>query len=616
MKKNDDLGMSSSITRRQFINGVAYSIGATAISTSIPSFALAHPMAANFYPPKLMGMRGSHPGSFEAAHNLARSGQPAPKVDIISGRYDLVVVGAGVSGLAAAHFYRKKKPDASILIIDNHDDFGGHAKRNEFDVDGKQLIAYGGSQSIEEPGDYPKSAKTLFKDLGIDVDKFETAFDHTFYKRHNMQVGMFFEELAGVNNVRTDFSVANYSGDPLPKPSRQQIHKLPLNKSDKDKLYELLVEPKNYLADVDEDDYDEILWVKSYQHYLQTYCGVSDELLNVFKQSTDGTFGATIDVIPAAEAWGYGSMPGFSGLDVDPDDYLEGSEPYIHHFPDGNASVARLLVRKMIPSVAPGNTMEDIVTAKFDYSKLDDESNDVQIRLNSTAVNVISGDDKQPAKITYIKQGNAFAVEAKHCILACYNVIIPFLMPELKVQQATALRQNVKTPLIYTNVAFRNWKAFHKLGTSEFYCADGFHSNIALDFPVSLGDYTFSKSPSEPIVAHLEHCPTNHGSNLGYTDRLRLGRVQLLTMSFEEIELKTRQQLTKILGPAGFDAARDIAGITVNRWPHGYSGGGKENAAIGRKKIGNVAIANSDAGASAMLQAAIDQSDRAVKELL
>ena len=629
MKNKNDLGMSQNISRRHFINGVACAVGAVSLGNSLPSLALSTSSSNIIYPPILTGLRGTHAGAFEVAHGLARYGNKWEPQKNSSGHYDLVVVGAGVSGLSAARFYQQRHPEARILILDNHDDFGGHAKRNEFTVDGKMLIGYGGSQTMENPHSYPQAAKDLLTDLGINLKRFETAFDQNFYQRHGMQVGMYFKQLGDTKNLHTNFSVANATGDELPRPSRKQIDALPLNKIDRDKLFELTHHPKNYLSGIAKKKQLAIIWKSSYQDYLQKYAGVSATLLPIFKQITDGTYGDAFDRVSAGSAWGYAGLPGFDGLadiDYNTDIKRVTSEPYIHHFPDGNASVARLLVRKMIPTVAPGNNMDDIVTAPFDYAKLDQPENLVQIRLNSTAVNVIAGDDKTSAKITYVKDDQAYTVTATHSVLACYNGIIPYLMPELKTEQSDALKYAVKTPLTYTNVALRNWRAFHKAGISEYYCPDSFFSNVLLDFPVSFQDYQFSQSPDDPILVHLEYCPTNYGSKLSHRERYRLGRHQLLAMSFEDIELKIREQFTEMLGPYGFDATRDIAGITVNRWPHGYADGynshdpeweeGKAPHEIGRKTIGNVAIANSDASARAILHAAIAQGYRAVSELI
>ena len=617
MKDNDKLGMSQNISRRQFINGAACSLGATALNYANPVFALSNSAAEAGYPPELTGLRGSHPGSFEVAHSIAREGKRWPIPQTASERYDLVVVGGGVSGLAAARFYQLENPSARILILENHDDFGGHAKRNEFDVDGKLLIGYGGSQTMENPNSYPPAAKALLADLGIDLKRFETAFDRSVYNKQNMETGMFFKNIGGKKNVQVDFSVGDIAGEGLTAPTREQMDQLPLSKADKDKFYELWAEPKDYFAHVPKEEQAELIWSLSYKAYLRDYCGASEELLRVFQQVTDGTYGESFDLVSAAAAWGYAGHPGFGGLNISKDVLgRDPSEPYIHHFPDGNAGVARLLVRKMNPAVAPGNNMEDIVLAKFDYNKLDRPNQRVNVRLNSTVINVVSGNDNKPAQITYVKNGQSQRVDAKHCVLACYNGIIPHIMPELEQDQANALRKHVKTPLTYTNVALRNWRAFQKAGLKEYYCADSFFSNVALDFPVSMGGYEFAKTPDDPILVHMEFCPTNYGSELDMISRYRLGRHQLLSMSFEDFELKIRQQLSDMLSPYGFDAARDIAGITVNRWPHGYAFWDDSGFNIvGRKKVGNVTIANSDAGARAMLQAAIQQAYRAVQEL-
>ncbi len=156
MKPADrDLGMDRSISRRDLLLGM----GAYAAGAFIPNRAFADEMlrleqaGAPGYPPGLTGLRGSHVGSFEVAHQLAREGRSdwgpvqQPDVDL----YDLVVVGGGVSGLAAAYFYRLEHPGARILIIDNHDDFGGHAKRNELRAAGRTLLSHGGSEILQGP---------------------------------------------------------------------------------------------------------------------------------------------------------------------------------------------------------------------------------------------------------------------------------------------------------------------------------------------------------------------------------------------------------------------------------------------------------------------------------
>jgi spermidine dehydrogenase len=283
----------------------------------------------------------------------------------------------------------------------------------------------------------------------------------------------------------------------------------------------------------------------------------------------------------------------------------------------------------MIPTVAPGKTMDDVVTARFDYSKLDEAKSAVRLRLNSTAVRVEHDGDPKTAKrvrISYVRGGRAYRVQARSCVLACYNMMIPHLCPELPAPQREALALQVKSPILYTSVALRNWQAWKKLGIGAAIAPTGYHINAMLDFPVSLGSYRFAEEPDDPIVVHMERFP--HRSNMGLTPRVqhRLGRYELLSTTFETLERNVRGQLAGMLSAGGFDPARDIEGITVNRWAHGYArwynplfesyyyedrDDERYPHVQARKRFGRIAIANSDAGASAMLESAVEQGPRA-----
>jgi spermidine dehydrogenase len=271
--------------------------------------------------------------------------------------------------------------------------------------------------------------------------------------------------------------------------------------------------------------------------------------------------------------------------------------------------------------------MEDVITARANYSKLDEENSAVCIRLNSTVVHVQHAKSTKSGgavEVAYVRGGKLASVQAKKCVLACYNGMIPYICPELSEKQKEALSYLVKAPLVYTHVALRNWTAFHKLGVHHIVAPGGYHTYTALDFPVSLGRYKFSSDPQEPVVLFMLRTPCRPG--LAPRDQHRAGRVELMQTPFETFERNIRDQLARMLGGAGFDAARDIEGITVNRWAHGYAftpnplfdPDWKEEEkpwVIGRKRFGSIAIANSDAGASAYTNEAIDQAHRAVAEL-
>lgn len=302
-----------------------------------------------------------------------------------------------------------------------------------------------------------------------------------------------------------------------------------------------------------------------------------------------------------------------------PNDAAKLDEPYIHHFPDGNASIARLLVRKLIPAVAPGTTMRDIVMAPFDYSRLDERGAPTRIRLNSTVVTLANAGER--ADIGYVQDGVLKRVHAKRVVYAGYGMMLPYVLPELSSDQKRALSYGVKAPLVYVKLAVRDWRAWVKAGVHEVTNTTGFYSRIKLDYPVSLGGYEFAKTPNEPTILHLVHVPLGSGGD--QRAAWRAGRTKLYETTFVEFEARAKDELTRILGTA-FDPDRDITAISVYRWAHGYAYGfnslfDKEEdlslQALARHPIGRIAVANSDAAWSAYAHAAIDEAARAVSDL-
>ena len=609
-----------SITRRDFLNGTALAIA----SGLTPAAQIAAEPAR--YPPALTGMRGQHPGSFEVAHAFGREGQRFG-VDhaAVEDSYDLAVVGGGISGLAAAWFYRRAagpKARIRILILDNHDDFGGHAKRNEFTIGGRTLIGYGGSQSMQSPKTLWSSvAKGLLHELGVDVDRFTTAFDRNFYPSLGLSRGVFFDrETFGRDALISGDAMLAESADAS---RRNFFLAAPISEASKQQLLSLYDASRDPLAGKSVTEKLRILKSTSYRDYLMRFYGCSEEAANCFQGRPLGFFGLGCDAVPALNVRSFG-YPGFNGLDLPAESQPEWKEPYIYHFPDGNASLARLLARKLVPGLAQGETMDDIVLAGFDYDRLDRDGSDVRIRLNSTVLDMRQKSDA--VDIGYVRSGRPHRLTAKHAVLACFHMMIPYLMPDLPAAQRHALAQNVKTPLVYVNVVARNWKPWLALKVSAISAPMAFFSQAALDFPVSMGGYRHSQNPDEPIVVHLTHVPGAPNSGLDARAQFHIGQAKLFAMTFADFEDRIRDQLDRMLGPGGFDSRHDIAAITVNRWPHGYSyvqnslfdGDDYEDRvlSVARQRFGRVAIANSDAAGDAYAHLAIDQAARAVQELL
>jgi spermidine dehydrogenase len=618
--RDRELGMRRRITRRDFLDGISVAVGAAALAGSARGQSVSVPPEnPSYYPPSLANMRGSHAGSFEVAHAV-RDGKTFEAGAEDKETWDLVVVGGGISGLAAAWFYRAAAgPDSRILILENHDDFGGHAKRNEFRAGGRLLLGYGGTQSIEAPSRYSQESRGLLTSLGIDTERFYKYYDQKFYESRGMTRGVFFDkETYGTDRLVVDEGKPSWG---------EYLARTPFSDQARKDMLRIQTEKIDYMPGLSVEEKTAKLRAMSYEAFLRDYAKVDQQVITYFMQRPHDLWAMGIDGVPAAnnltqtlrEGLGLTNAGGRGGAGRRP-------EPYIFHFPDGNASVARMLVRSLIPDSAPGNTMEDIVTARFNYSRLDSGKSPVKLRLNSTVVRVRPLDDTSPtgADITYVINGKARRVRAPRVVLACNNTIIPYICPEIPAAQKQALAYGERVPLVYTNVVIRNWQAFKKLGVERIDYPTGYFSDATMDFPVSMGDYHFTSSPDEPCVLHLLRTPCRYG--VPAKEQYRAGRRDMLATPFSTYERNIRDQLGRALGPGGFDPAKDILAITVNRWAHGYAyeypglwerrwePDEKPNV-VARRRFGQITIANSDAAAHAYTDGAIDQAHRAVHEL-
>jgi spermidine dehydrogenase len=640
-----NLGEDRSIPRRDFLQGALAAAATTLAGPLLEAYAadtaapgntssvravpggFAAQEAAGYYPPALTGLRGSQPGSFESAHDLRDGLQPGSSTDT-GESYDLVVVGAGISGLSAAHFFRARTSSSSrILILDNHDDFGGHARRNEFQLGGRLQLLNGGTLEIDSPRPYGRVPASLLAELGIDVPKLSRAVEQRkFYQSLGLRAGVFFDrETFGADKLMTGVGAV---------PVRQLLSDAPLSPRARDDIQRIEEGAVDFMPGLTSDAKKLQLSRISYSQYLRDYVKAEPLTVAYYQCRTHGEWGVGIDAVSALDCWGFG-LPGFKGLNLapgviarmgyTPSGYAATGGSATLHFPDGNATIARLLVRSLIPSVIPGRTVEDIVTARADYSRLDGATSPVRVRLNSTVVR--ARNTGEGVEVTYLRNGAPYVVRARNCVMACWNMMIPYLCPELPAAQRDALHKLVKTPLVYTSVALRNWEAFDKLKVSRVHAPGGYHSNFALNWKVDIGQYRSSASPSEPILVHMQRTPCKPNVGLSEHEQNRAGRVELLATSFATFERNVREQLARTLQGGGFDPARDIEAITVNRWPHGYAPeynplfdpDGPEDQrvnVIGRARFGRIAIANSDSGGAAYTDSAINQADRAVKELL
>jgi spermidine dehydrogenase len=632
--------MDRPITRRDFLDGVAMGAGALTLGGFLAGCDFggngtgkdrvrgsAANAAAGIRPEAQAGMRGLTDRAREIPHQLRdgtfwqSAGEPADTGE----SYDLVVVGAGISGLAAARFWQQDQGTSSkVLIIDPLEQPGGHAARNEYTPEGsgaRVLVGYGGSQSIDTPSAYAKPSADLLFDTGIEVERFERYFDSGFNRRHRLEPSTFFnKEVYGADRLVLGEPPGIYAAAPLEPKARED-------------LIRLHTDPPRPFPGLSDSEVKDELTKLTYKEYLQRHADLHPQALEHLQRLTDDEWGYGIDAVGAIDAWADG-YPGFTALGLDDTSPYYTNAPteskvwdyddrYIYHFPEGNAGVSRAIIRRLIPDALPGSGMETIPTTELDYARLDDAANTVRIRLRSPVVRVRNSDGG--VEVAYVQDGELKSARAGQCVLACWNAMIPYICDEVDRAQKEALEFSTKLSLMYTNVQLRNWESFAKLGIAKAYSPNMYWGGVELDYPVSMGSYEFPSSPSEPMVLHLYKAMTKPGINP--REQAKAGRAELMATSLEEIERTTRDQLARILEPGGLDVARDVEAITVNRWAHGYAyeygrpwdtfwPEGPLPSHTARKRIGRIAIANSDSAPRAYVDSAMDMAWRAVRELL
>ena len=619
MKRKTDkqLGMFKPIRRRDFVQGAAVAAGTALTAGSLRASDFWRDQSESpgamraDYPPIKTGMRGSHPGAYEVAHALGRDGAKFAKPAEAAEHHDLVVVGAGISGLAAAYFYRQQMgSSAKILLLENHDDFGGHAKRNEFHQSGEMVLSLGGTHNLEW-WKFSDVVNRLLSELGIDPQAMRREMTFEYGRDAPNSPAMWFDaDTYGESRLIPNFSLRNHL-------TREQIDQIPISVEGRKSLLRLYSSDISH-SKLSEAELETLLSEISYPDFLREHAGLTDDAVQLFDKDQHGSYGLEMRALSAAEAiWeGYPGAHLF-GQDWEVDDF----QYPVAMWPDGNASLARLLVAKLIPEVAPEADALNIAAANFDYSRLDQSANNVRLRLNATVVN--TENTETGVSVTYASSGKIRRVTARHSVLACYHSIIPHLCPSISEAQKDALKHQVKMPLVLTNVLIRNRDALDKLGIDAVSCPGRLHGRLFLFQGIHTGGYE-SKSDAVSLVFWGSVSPPEDAIDL--KSQLRGSRQKLLELSLEDFEREVRSVLDELLSPVGFDVAEDILALTVNRWPHGYAyeymqlwdpewAPGEAPHEIARQRFGSIAIANADAGASAYTHVAIDQAYRAIDEL-
>ena len=631
------------ITRRDFLDGVLVGAGAILAggwlaacdpASTIPGSAGVGVSGEGLAPSLRTGLVGQSSAAAEVPHQL-RDGTfwaSAPGTESTGETYDLVVVGAGISGLASAYFFEQAKPGARILILEADLDIGGHARRNEFTgVRGRPgglLVGYGGSEALQSPALYSDVAKRLLDDLGIQPERFRRYYQGGFYPSRAAYV--FGEEHWGRDHV------AFRGSGQRPYEILSDAPMASRAKRDLEMLYD---DPPDWMPGLSDAEKKLRLAELSYADFLSDVARVHpDAQAFLYNLGSDG-WGFGIDAQGAIDVWTY--HPGFTGMGMDasePSPYNSPSttslwyddEPYIFHFPGGNSTIARLLLRSMIPAALPGHSAQDEVLATLDYGRLDTPGSRVRVRLGSPVVgveNLEDGGSEGVVEVSYADGGFVRSVRASSVIMAGMYAMVPYIVRDYPDDQAAAARMMSRVPLVYTSVLLRTRRAFRELD-----CWGGHvvgrgtdWTDFYLDYPVSIGRYEYPIDLDEPGIVLVHGAPTVPG--LPPRDGAIAGRTVMAETPFADYEASLRGLLQQVLGPGGFDDERDIQAITVNRWAHGYTWEyslpwdkdfyphGPLPGRVASRRLGRIAFANTDRLGAAYADRAIDAAHEAVVDL-
>lgn len=644
-READRLGMNTSISRRDFVGSTLLGGGAALLAAAAPgtvSTASAQtvnaPMTgldASWTGPGGIGdyakANGNTHDVLNAAHGHLRNRDLDTYLDTASDTgetYDLLVVGAGISGLSAAYTHHRQRPKSPVLVLDQHPVFGGEAKQNEFEVDGVHLWAPQGSTGMVFP---LKRAKeyNFFSDFYNELD-FPREFE--FQQPRNLKtrdllvpgdmwgpmhiqweaadVGYFFESTGFVKNMW-----------------RNGLRDAPF--SDKERLDFMTAEL--FRTPSRRRDWDKWLDSMTYSQYLRNAIGIDSPAFERYISPVSAAMGCGLgaDVISAYSAFNY-MAPGAvaEGRDLakglaDPADQV-----YLVTLPGGNASIARRLVQKMVPGSFKGKRLTELLLDRINFAALDRPGQTVRIRLSSTVVAVKHDGDPARAKrvtVWYARGGKLFKTQAKGVVLAGQQHVNRHLCRDVPQAHRDAMAGFHHAPILTVNVALRHWRFLDKLGISCARWFEGFgwwtglRRNVLLD-----GRESMPLDPNKPVVLTQYNPFLLPG--LPFPQQCTSARMQLFGLSFAEIEAGVRAQFTKMFSSAGFDAARDIAGITANRWGHAYvvappgfffgSNGQPAPRELLRQRFHRIAFSHSELTGAQMWETAADEGQRAARQLL
>jgi spermidine dehydrogenase len=619
-RQDDRLGMNEPISRRDFVNGTLVAGAGLLLHGQLPN--AAEPGDAwNGYS-GVGEYRGSNGNTWEVltAGHAMRDGDFERSISnaVDTGEtYDQVCVGGGLSGLAAAVFFQKNK-GGRCLVLDNHAIFGGEAKRNEFVVDGRTVVAHQGSAIflVPQKGGY---TDRVYEMIGMD----RSAFTYQRWAGRSPELPL------GKSPYDEPKNYGFYFGPQFGKrpgvwvmdPWRRKLEGAPLSDIAKDELMRWrTVRDDGPRPQSEGDAVSRQLDTITLEEHLMARHHISRETVRTFLSPIEGGgYGLGPDALSAYCAYAIETQyPG------DGDDSL-GDQM----FPDGNTGFARLMVKTLIPDAFAGpRTLDAVWRNRVRFRALDRTNQPTRIRLDSTVVRVEHEGDAASApdvRITYVKGGRLFRVRARSVVMAGGSWTTKHIVHDLPSSHRDAYATFYRSPCLMANIAVRNWRFLYKMGMSGCRWFGGLGDYLAVRKMALVGGQRETFGPDSPTVLTIKVLFAKPGLPIG--EQGSRGRAELLGTSFAQYERTLREQLGDMFAPGGFDPRRDIAGVILNRWGHAYVNpqpgfffgvGGKPapRDVLRDRPHGRIAFANTDLAGAADHRNSIREADRAVMQLL